>query len=126
MRVARTELHDDLKALIAAGRELSPEDDSVLADIFLDRLDRTSKKPRPGWPLSARTIRRCAGAAVLTLALLTGGAFISVQQSSHQSESSVPQPVVVKKGPMAKVVPVSPPVVRKVPAPKAVPLKPNG
>jgi hypothetical protein len=130
MKVPRTELHDDLRVLIAAGRELSPEDDAVLADMFLDRLDRTMQKRRPGRMLSARTIRRCAGVAVLAFALLTGGAFVSVQQSSHQSQSSVPQSVVAKAGPNVKVLPVVPSgkyrLAPAVPVPKDVPLKPNG
>ena len=93
MTTQRTELHDDLRALIAAGRELSPEDDAVLADMFLDRLGRTMEKPRTRHLLSTRNVRRGAGGVVLALALLTGGALVSVEGISHHGESIVVQPV---------------------------------
>ena len=38
MDVRRTELRDELTALIAAGRELSPDHDQVLAEVFVDRM----------------------------------------------------------------------------------------
>lgn len=130
MTTQRTELHDDLRALIAAGRELSPEDDAVLADMFLDRLGRTIEKPRTRHLLSTRNVRRGAGGVVLALALLTGGALVSVEGTSHHGESIVVQPSKMNFDPQVKVVPISPwskqHPVRVVPVPKDVPLQPKG
>ncbi len=126
----RTDLHDDLRALIAAGRELSPEHDTVLADMFLDRLNRTTVKPTSGRSLSPRAVRHRVGAALLALALLTGGALVSVQWSSHADESSFPQSSVMKAGPDVKVFPAMPSgkafVAPAKPAPKGVPPQPKG
>jgi len=47
MPVQRAELRDELAVLIAAGRELSPDHDRVLADVFIDRIaDRIGPAPR--------------------------------------------------------------------------------
>jgi len=88
MTTRRSELHDDLRAVIAAGRELSPEDDTLLADVFLDRMGHKIESRRNPQPIAVRTMRRWAGAAALILALLTGGAFVSIRGASHQGESS--------------------------------------
>jgi hypothetical protein len=130
MTLQRTELHDDLRALIAAGRELSPEDDALLADMFLERLDRTIEKPRSRQLLSARTVRRNIGAAVVGLALLTGGALVSIQGTSHRGGSVEVQPSIMKAVPNVKVLPVLPASkhagARALPLPKDVPLQPKG
>jgi hypothetical protein len=130
MTVRRTELRDDLRAMIAAGRELSPEDDALLADMFLERLDLPTEKPRARQSVSARTVRRSVGAAVLGLALLTGGALVSIQGTSHQGGSIEVRPWIMKAGPIVKILPNLPaskyPGGRAIPVPKDVPLQPKG
>jgi len=130
MTMRRTELRDDLRAVIAAGRELSPEDDAVLADMFLDQLDRRKETPRNPRTLSARNLRRCAGAAVLALVLLTGGALVSVHGTSHGGDSSVMPQSGMNVGRVVKVVPVLPsgkyPVAPAIPIPKHAPMQPKG
>lgn len=130
MRVQRTELHDDLRAIIAAGRELSPEDDALLADMFLARLDRTLDKPRSRRSIAPRNVRRGVSAALLALALLTGGALVSVHGSSHTANSNAVPQSMMKMGPAVKIVPILPPgkgyVVPAIPVPKDVPLQPKG
>ena len=70
MPVQRTELLDDLTALIASGRELSPDDDRALAEVFIERLTRGMAPPsRIRQVLSVwRQSRRLVGTAVLALA----------------------------------------------------------
>lgn len=130
MSTRRSELHDDLRAVIAAGRELSPEDDALLADVFLDRMGHKIESNRNPQPLAIRTMRRWAGAAVLILALLTGGAFVSIRGASHQGESSVMPSSVMKIGSNVKGLPGRPPgkypQAPVVPVPKDVPLQPKG
>lgn len=130
MGVPRSELHDDLRAIIAAGRELSPEDDALLADMFLDRLGRTEVKPPARHSLSPRAVRNRVGAALLALALLTGGALVSVQHANHEGQSDVVQPSGMKVGPFGKAFPAMPSgkpfVAHPVPAQKDVPLQPKG
>src|SRR5579859_6242553 len=101
----RSALHDDLRALIAAGRELSPEHDAVLADMFLDRLHRTAVTPPTGHSLSPRVVRNRVGAALLALALLTGGALVSIQHT-RQVQPIVVQPSRMMGGPGMKAVPL--------------------
>ncbi len=130
MTTQRGEIHDELRAVIAAGRELSPEDDGLLADMFLDKLARSVEQPHVRRSRSRPPVRRFAGAAMLALALLSGTALLSVRGSHHQGQSSFVQPVGMKAGPNLKVFPGPAPgkiqVVPAIPAPKGAPLQPKG
>jgi hypothetical protein len=79
MSLERHDLHDELVALIAAGRELPPEHDQALADIFLDHAQyrATSAQPAPSSLLTAlQDWRVVAGALLLALtAFLFGTGF---------------------------------------------------
>lgn len=129
MQERRTELHDDLRALLAAGRELSPDHDEALADIFLDRLDRTVAQPPTHHTRLPRAVRHRVGAALLALVLLTGGGLVSAQWSARQGQSVEVQPSGIKV-PAVKVVPGVPKgkvfVAPAKPAPKDAPLQPKG
>jgi hypothetical protein len=72
----RTELRDELKAIIAAGRDLTPEHDEALAEVFLDHVDeRTQAGMRlPRWPMVMRRTRRLIAAVCLAGACVGGGA----------------------------------------------------
>ena len=76
----RTELRDELAILIATGRELTPDHDQALADVFVDRLVKNPREPSLGWRLAAglRKPRRLLGAAVLGLAVLGLGSALSI------------------------------------------------
>jgi hypothetical protein len=74
----RRDLHDELVALIAAGRELPPEHDGALADIFLNHPHyRTASQPAPSGLMAAlQDWRVVAGALLLALtAFLFGTGF---------------------------------------------------
>lgn len=78
MSLERHDLHDELVALIAAGRELPPEHDRALADIFLDHAQyRAPAQPAPPSLLTAlQDWRVVAGALLLALsAFLFGTGF---------------------------------------------------
>jgi hypothetical protein len=78
MSLERLDLHDELVALIAAGRELPPEHDRALADIFLDHAQyRATAQPAPSSLLTAlQDWRVVAGALLLALtAFLFGTGF---------------------------------------------------
>ena len=127
MTLQRKELRDDLTAIIAAGRELSPQDDALLADVFLDRMVRMMEKPhrRRQWGPS-RAIRRCAGVAGLALACGMGSTFLLSHEASRQGGSEVMQPApFMKMGPVIKLRsiphPGKYPPVPVMPAPPKVP-----
>ncbi|HEX6506816.1 MAG TPA: hypothetical protein VF221_04215 [Chloroflexota bacterium] len=65
MSLQRHDLHDELVALIAAGRELPAEHDRVLADVFLDHA-RNRLNPQPA---AARLLDLLQDARVLGAAL---------------------------------------------------------
>jgi hypothetical protein len=139
MPVRRTELRDDLTALIAAGRELSPEHDQALADVFIDQLATKTAAP----PRARRTgvvlkqPRRLASAIVLALACLGTASLLSVNHSSGPASMQVPavakmkMPAIARmkmpakvsavpgtgKGPAAPIVPKAPSA-PKAPEPK--------
>ena len=78
MALDRRDLHDELVALIAAGRELPPEHDRALADIFLDHAQyRSAQQPARSSVLAAlQDWRVVAGALLLALtAFLFGTGF---------------------------------------------------
>lgn len=69
MALERHDLHDELVALIAAGRELPPEHDRALADIFLDHAQYRSTPPavRSSLLTALQDWRVVAGALLLAL-----------------------------------------------------------
>jgi hypothetical protein len=78
MSLERRDLHEELVAVIAAGRELPPEHDRALADIFLDHAQyRASPQPAPSSLLAVlQDWRVVAGALLLALtAFLFGTGF---------------------------------------------------
>jgi hypothetical protein len=72
MALDREQLRDELVMMIAAGRELSPEHDYALADVFLDNARETIRQAAapPAPPPRQGHIAAFAGAAVLALAFL--------------------------------------------------------
>jgi hypothetical protein len=78
MALERQDLHNELVALIAAGRELPPEHDSALADIFLNH-PRYQATPQPAQSSLMAVLqdwRVVAGALLLALtAFLFGTGF---------------------------------------------------
>ena len=72
MSIERSELREDLVAVIAAGRELSPQHDYVLADVFLDRIrrDAVPQQRTLGWLDDPHRLRTLLAAACLALAVL--------------------------------------------------------
>jgi hypothetical protein len=78
MALDRYDLHEELVALIAAGRELPPEHDRALADIFLDHAQyRATQQPAQSSLLAVlQDWRVVAGALLLALtAFLFGTGF---------------------------------------------------
>jgi hypothetical protein len=72
MALERQDLREELVAVIAAGRELSPAHDYALADVFLDHVRRhgTSQERKPRWlddPERLRTLLTGAGVALAAL-----------------------------------------------------------
>ena len=94
MPVQRTDLRDELTALIAAGRELSPDHDQALAEVFIDRLTATGMPPSR--IRRTRTVRvkprHLLGAAMLGLAMLTVGAVHPFHVVSNSSVVAQYQP----------------------------------
>ncbi|GAC1328090.1 MAG: hypothetical protein NVSMB22_19770 [Chloroflexota bacterium] len=72
MAIERQQLRDELAAVIAAGRELAPEYDHVLADLFLDLALRTPRKQSGiSWLIDdPRRLRAALAAACLAVAAL--------------------------------------------------------
>lgn len=76
MAIERQQLREELAAIIAAGRELSPQHDYLLADIYLDLRDR-NRPPQPraaglfGGPFSLRDFLAgvCLGLVALAFPL---------------------------------------------------------
>jgi hypothetical protein len=89
MPVQRTELRDELRVLIAAGRELTPEHDQVLAEAFLDRVaGRLTPPAQDRSPLALRaTPKRLLGAVILGLACL---GTVSIATSHVRTTSPAP------------------------------------
>ncbi|MBV9281099.1 MAG: hypothetical protein JOZ41_13540 [Chloroflexi bacterium] len=73
LSLERHELRKELMAVIGAGRELSPDHDAALADVFLDYMHRRyalqPARPQPG--NSLRRLGPYIAAACLALAALT-------------------------------------------------------
>jgi hypothetical protein len=99
MPIRHTDLQDELAALIAAGRELPPDHDRVLAEVFLDRLAASVAPPsrtRQALAVIGKP-RHLLGAVILGLAVLG----VASVQSVHRAGSSnvVVQPLPVKRIP---------------------------
>ena len=78
MALERRDLHDELVALLATARELPPEHDGALADIFLNHPhNRPAPQPAPSGLMAAlQDWRVVAGALLLALtAFLFGTGF---------------------------------------------------
>jgi hypothetical protein len=72
MALERQDMRDELVAVIAAGRELSPEHDYHLADVYLDHIHRyfgRQRKPLRWFedPKRLRTLLAAAGIALAAL-----------------------------------------------------------
>jgi hypothetical protein len=78
MALERQNLRDELVAMIAAGRELSPEHDRELADVYLDHVHRhyTPRQERPRWFEDPERLRTLLAAAVIALAALLFSFFV--------------------------------------------------
>jgi hypothetical protein len=72
MALERQNLRDELVAMIAAGRELSPEHDHALADVYLDHVHRYyGPSPKPTrWFEDPDRLRALLAAAGIVLAAL--------------------------------------------------------
>jgi hypothetical protein len=128
MPVHRTDLLDDLTALIAAGRELSPDHDQALAEVFIERLTSGVAPPSPARHILSvwRQSRRLVGIAIFSLACVAAGCALTL----HHTGSATVVPVHVSaKGPAIPrpgkppIVPPGPkvPSVPQVPVPKTAP-----
>jgi len=121
MPVRRTELRDELAALIAAGRELSPDHDQALAEVFIDRV--ASRMAPPSRIREVLTVwgkpRHLVGAVILGLACLATASVLGVHQPA--SSNPVPAPLSAKAGaiPIVGKVPLVPPAPKVPPAPQA-------
>jgi hypothetical protein len=128
MPVHRTELLDDLTALIAAGRELSPDHDRALAEVFIERLTSGLAPPSPTrQSLSVwRQARRLVGIAILALACLVAGSVLTLHHTGSASvvpvQESAKVPAIPGPG-KRPIVPPGPkvPSVPQAPAPKTAP-----
>lgn len=127
MPVPQSELRDELAVLIAAGRELTPDHDQALAEVFIERMERSM--PRPSRFEQVRGVwehpRRVLGAVILGFACLGTASVLTI----HARSSAPVQPPAAKVPamPLGGKMPVMPlggkvPVVP--PAPK-VPLAPQ-
>src|SRR5690242_8590526 len=112
MPVQRTDLQDELTALIAAGRELSPDHDRELAEVFIDRM--MSRQAPPSRTRHVPTIwakpGRLLGAAILALACLGVGSLLAVDHTgSANMVQQAPISVKVQGIPAPRKVPIAPP-----------------
>jgi hypothetical protein len=125
MPLRRTDLQDELAALIAAGRELPPDHDEVLAEVFLDRLAGSMAPPshtRRALAVIGKP-RHLLGAVILGLAVLGVASVQSVHRAGSSSVVVQPQPLkAVPLSPVkAFVAPLAPkaPVAPQAPTPKS-------
>jgi hypothetical protein len=109
MRTRRSELRDELTAMIAAGRELSPDHDRVLAEVFIDRVEgRIAPQSRASHTVTVWSKpRRLLGVIVVGLACLGTGSVLTIH---HASSSPVQAPLSAKMpaGPLVGKVPIGP------------------
>lgn len=88
MLPVQDELRDDLMALLAAGRELTPDSDVELATVFLDRLQRRSRRASDTryWQVS----RRASSIAFVTIVWLAAAAIlVSVPYYYYTHDSDI-------------------------------------
>jgi hypothetical protein len=120
MPVRETELRDELVALIAAGRELSPDHDRALVEVFVDRMASRAAPPSRRRQVLAAVGRpqRILGALVLALAGLLG---MTSVLGSHPADRAVQVQPVPKMHivPGPGKVPGAPPVGKVPPVPQA-------
>ncbi len=89
MQAKREEIRDDLLVILAASRELSPDVDGELADTFLERLSRDTR--RHGRMMRHTTI---PGSGVrLGLAALAAGLIVLFPLIMWSSSHTMPEPV---------------------------------
>jgi hypothetical protein len=75
MSLVRHELRDELVTIIAAGRELPPDHDHILADIFLKNARALiDPQPQPATPTTWEKARNLVAAGVIGLAGIMFGA----------------------------------------------------
>jgi ferric-dicitrate binding protein FerR (iron transport regulator) len=129
MDLRRTELRDELAAIIAAGRELTPEHDQVLAEAFIDRVaSRIAAPPsRANYALTFFSRpRRLVGAIVLSLACIGGASAAALHHEAGPGSDEAPVSVNVPAKPVPPKMPVipapkAPPNAPQAPAPKSAP-----
>lgn len=98
MSVEPRAVREDLVAVIAAGRELSPDHDYVLADVFLDRLRRDILAPAPAqsrWYDDPARLRTLLAAACLALAAMLIPFFGMYMGHADAGSSG---PIIVQRG----------------------------
>jgi hypothetical protein len=87
----REDLRTELEAMLAAGRELSPDTDRYLAERFLDRLSATAtqrKRRRRPPDRKPRGPRRTATALLVAALALAIGTPISLHENQSKSAGS--------------------------------------
>ncbi len=89
MQAEREEIRDDLLIILAASRELSPDVDGVLADTFLERLSRDTRR-------DGRMVCHAAvpGSGVrLGAAALAAGLIVLLPLIIWSSSHTMPEPI---------------------------------
>ena len=105
----RTELRDELLVLIATGRELTPDHDHALADVFVDHVAKrmSASPPAPqGLSIWGKS-QRLLAAAFLGLAGLGAASMLSIQHTEHDRYVQ-PARVQVMPIPLAPAAPPAP------------------
>lgn len=123
-RGSTNRLRDELEAMIAAGRELPPEDDPLLVDVFLDRLTAAHTGPRRRFPrIRVRNrIGTFIGVVCLAVGLVAVGAQNWTSSSAGPPGNTQVSPKSLSGKWGLKAMPV-PPAVAQPKVPKAPELK---
>lgn len=115
----RTELRDELAILIATGRELTPDHDQALADVFVDRLVKAPSKPSVvrRFATGLRISRALLGVAILVLTVVGLGSAVSVVNTGISGGANSQAKANVLVMPKAPFIPPSK-LARAYPSPK--------